>query len=363
MNPRLKEYLGVLGILTLLYFFLISIGLMGESFKLFGKDFAKQVMLWTSSPFMGLFIGILTTSLVQSSSTTTSMVVGMVGGGVLTVETAIPIVMGANIGTSITNTIVAMGHIGRKEELGRAFAASTIHDFFNLLAVLILFPLQLTTNFLGKFADWMGLLFLHTGGLKFTSPIKTITKPFIHLIVDLVDKQPIIVLALGLVFLFVSLKYLVTLLKSIVIKRIESLFDGYIFKTVIRGFVFGLLLTVMVQSSSITTSIVVPLAGAGVLTLHQIYPYTLGANIGTTITAILASLVTGQIAPVTVAFSHLLFNISGIVIIAGIPFLRNIPIRLAQGLAAKAMVKRWIPLVYIFIVFFAIPIFLIFITR
>ena len=347
----------------LLYLFLVSIGLMGASFKLFGKDFANQVMLWTSSPFVGLFIGILATSLIQSSSTTTSMVVGMVGGGVLTVETAIPIVMGANIGTSITNTIVSMGHIGRKEELGRAFAASTVHDFFNLLAVVILFPLQLATNFLGKFANWIGDLFMHSGGLSFSSPIKTITKPFIHWIIDLVQDQALIVLVLGLLFLFVSLKYLVVLLKSIVIKRIESLFDQYIFKTAIRGFILGILLTVLVQSSSITTSIVVPLAGAGVLTLRQIYPYTLGANIGTTITAILASLVTSEIAPITVAFSHLLFNVCGIVIITGIPFLRNIPLVLARKLARKSMENRWIPLLYIGIVFFLIPLVLIFITR
>ncbi len=363
MNPRLKEILAILGTLGLLYIFLVSIGLMGASFKLFGKDFANQIINYTSSPFVGLFIGILVTSLIQSSSTTTSMVVGMVGGGVLTVETAIPIIMGANIGTSITNTIVSMGHIGRKEELGRAFAASTVHDFFNLLAVLILFPLQLTTNFLGKFANWLGIIFVNTGGLKFTSPVKTITKPFITWIIDLVDKQPIVVLIIGLLFLFISLKYLVTLLKTMVIKQIEPLFDQYIFKTAIRGFVFGILLTVLVQSSSITTSILVPLAGAGVLTLHQIYPYTLGANIGTTITAILASLVTGEIAPVTVAFSHLLFNVTGIVIIYGIPFLRKIPLILAQKLANRAMEKRWIPLVYILVVFFIIPLILIFITR
>lgn len=363
MNPKLKSALGYLGVVVLLFFFLVSIDLMGSSFKLFGKGFADQLITWTTSPFVGLFIGILVTSLIQSSSTTTSIVVGMVAGNVLTVPHAIPIIMGANIGTSITNTIVSMGHIGRKEELGRAFAASTVHDFFNLLAVAILFPLQIMTNFLGIAATWLATTFQNVGGLTFSSPVKTVTKPVVHLIIDLVHKQPAIVLIIGLIFLFISLRYLVVLLKAIVIDRIESLFDNYIFKTAIRAFIFGILLTVMVQSSSITTSIVVPLAGAGVLTLRQIYPYTLGANIGTTITAILASLVIGELAPVTVAFSHLLFNIIGIAVITGIPFLRLIPVKLAKALAAKSVERRWVPIVYVLLVFFIIPILLIFITR
>ncbi|MFQ6605683.1 MAG: Na/Pi symporter [Fidelibacterota bacterium] len=363
MNQTTKEILAFAGVLVLLYIFLVSIGLMGAAFKLFGKSFAVRVFEMTSSPYNGLFIGILVTSLVQSSSTTTSMVVGMVAGGALTVTTAIPIVMGANIGTSVTNTIVSLGHVGRKEELSRAFAASTVHDFFNLLAVLIIFPLQLTTNFLGKFAHGLGVIFKESGGLTFSSPIKMVTKPTIHWIVDLADKNAIIVLVVGILFLFIALRFIVKLLRSIIIKRVETLFDNYIFKNAFRAFGFGIFLTVLVQSSSITTSIIIPLAGAGVLTLIQIYPYTLGANIGTTITAILASLVTGEIAPVTVAFSHLLFNVMGIIIITGIPFLRLIPVRLARWMAAKAAKNRLTPFLYILVVFFLIPIFLIFVMR
>jgi sodium-dependent phosphate cotransporter len=75
-----------------------------------------------------------------------------------------------------------------------------------------------------------------------------------------------------------------------------------------------MVVTATVQSSSATTSLIVPLAGTGVLSLRQIFPYTLGANVGTTITAILASFSTGSPAAVTVAFAHLSFNILGIAI-------------------------------------------------
>ncbi len=122
----------------------------------------------------------------------------------------------------------------------------------------------------------------------------------------------------------------------------------------------GLLLTAMVQSSSVTTSLAVPLAGAGILTLIQIFPYTLGANIGTTVTAMLAALVTGNLAAITVAFSHLIFNLSGIAI--WWPF-KFIPIAMAEKFSEIAMRKKVIPILYVLIVFFLIPIVLIWISR
>jgi len=81
-----------------LYLFFVSIELMEVAFKGFGKGFAEQLIATTSNPFVGLFVGILATSIVQSSSMTTSMLVGMVASGMITIPNAIPIVMGANIG-------------------------------------------------------------------------------------------------------------------------------------------------------------------------------------------------------------------------------------------------------------------------
>ena len=107
--------------LFFLYLFFISIELIGAAFKGFGKGFAEQLIATTSNPIMGLFIGILATTLVQSSSMTTSILVGMVAVGTISVRNAIPVVMGANIGTTVTNTIVAMAHITRKQEFQRAF--------------------------------------------------------------------------------------------------------------------------------------------------------------------------------------------------------------------------------------------------
>ena len=104
-----------------LYVFLISIKLMGGAFKLFGNDFAHQLITFTTNPLVGLFIGILATSLVQSSSATTSVIVGLVASNALSITNAIPMIMGANIGTSITNTLVSLAHIHKKDEFKKAF--------------------------------------------------------------------------------------------------------------------------------------------------------------------------------------------------------------------------------------------------
>ncbi|NHZ85609.1 MAG: hypothetical protein GWP19_06985 [Planctomycetia bacterium] len=366
--------LKTIAIFAVLYLFLVSIGMIGLAFKGFGKGYAEQLMSSNAGPIIGLFIGILATSLIQSSSTTTSIVVGMVAAGTfgdstaVAVAAAVPYIMGANIGTSITNTIVSLGHITNKTEFYRAFAASIVHDFFNIISVIILFPLQLYTNFLSKSAVWLAEVFIGTGTISFRSPVKMITKPAVHWIKELFKQQDIInynalILIVAFIFLFLSLKYLTKLIKSLVIERLEIFFDSHIFKTALRAMLFGILITILVQSSSITTSLVVPMAGAGILSLKQIFPYSLGANIGTTVTAILASLVSGTIAPMAVAFSHLLFNICGILLIWPIPAIRNFPIKMAKWMAGKAVQNRLFPIFYIIIAFFLIPLSLIFLVR
>ena len=368
------NYIKIVGILAILYLFLVSIGMIGAGFKGLGRGFAEQLMSGNAAPIIGLFIGILATSLIQSSSTTTSIVVGMVAAGtfgedpMIAVATAIPYIMGANIGTSITNTIVSLGHIVNKNEFRRAFEASIVHDFFNVLSVLILFPLQLYFGVISKTANWMTSLFLGTGTFTFKSPVKMMTKPAVDAIKDFFQMQDIInhnwlLIFAALILLFISLRFLTILIRSLVMERLEAFFDSHIFKTWLRAMGFGVFITILVQSSSITTSLVVPLAGAGILQLRQIFPYTLGANIGTTITALLASLVAGTHAPLAVAFGHLAFNIYGILLIWPIEKIRNIPIKMSEKFAAIAVRNRMVPMVYILVVFFLIPLTLIFIVR
>ncbi len=353
-------FLKLIGLIIVLYGFLLSIQLMGASLKMFGSGFAESLMTMTSSPFVGLFIGILATSIIQSSSTTTCILVGLVAGGMIPISHAIPIVMGANIGTSVTNIIVSLGHVSRKEEFKRAFAGAVVHDFFNLSAVILLFPLELIFHPLEKIALWLTSAFVNVGGFTFISPIKIILDPALYLLKDSIN-LPVPLLIISFLLLFISLAFLVRLMKSIIIGRLEVIIDGYLFKNVLTAFALGIILTAIVQSSSVTTSLIVPLVGAGILTVKKIYPYTLGANLGTTITAILAALVTSVPVAITVAFSHLVFNILGIILISSV--FRYLPVTLAEKFANLCAEKRSRALIFVVIAFFIIPLILITLTK
>ena len=362
-NDTIKILLKSTGIFSALYLFLVGIAGMSSAIKRMGSDFAETVLTTTSDPFIALFIGIFATVLFQSSSTTTSLIVGMVSSGSLTIASSIPMIMGANIGTTVTNTIVSVGHINKGTEFKRAFAASTVHDFFNILAVIIVFPIEMFFHPLQRTSEWFALKIFgkidNIEVLQAKSPIKLAVKSGANFLQKFSFDNDIVYLIISVFITFMMLYSIVKLLKSLVLKKIEGFFDQYIFNTAVKAMLFGIIITIMVQSSSITTSLVVPLAGAGVLTLRQIFPFTLGANIGTTVTALLAA-ITGTVSALVAAFSHLLFNISGIVIIYCIPALRNIPLKCAEIISEQAVTKKYLPLLYLFFIFVLLPLFIIY---
>jgi sodium-dependent phosphate cotransporter len=178
LNKQYQSLIKAAGVVTSLYLFLVGINGLSTAIKHMGGDFAENILTTTSNPFIALFIGILSTTIFQSSSTTTSLIVGMVSGGALNLTGAIHMIMGANIGTTVTNIIVSIGHINRGNEFKRAFAAATVHDFFNVLAVLILFPLEIAFGLLEKTATGFGTLLFGSvsGNEVFKSPIKLAIK-------------------------------------------------------------------------------------------------------------------------------------------------------------------------------------------
>ncbi|MEQ8280227.1 MAG: Na/Pi symporter [Deltaproteobacteria bacterium] len=364
--------------LLLLFLFLVGVQALSTGIKGLGSGVIDGLIAAVQNPFTGLVTGILATTLVQSSSVTTSLVVGLTASGVLPIQNAIPIVMGANIGTTVTNTVAALAQIGRRTEFRRAFAAATCHDFFNYLTVLALLPLEIATGVLQKTSAWLVGLFPATAatGATYKSPLKSALKGCVHAMESTIDFLTadaffgsilLIVLAFGLIFL--SLMLIVRVMKSLVLSRME----GFIRKVLGRGFkggvlsiVSGAVLTVLVQSSSITTSVMVPLAGAGVVRLWQVFPVTIGANIGTTVTALIAaSAVSGPAADLArqIAIVHLLFNLMGTALFYVPPMTRRWPMKAAQWLAGVAVKsKRW-ALIYVVGAFYGVPAALVFLSR
>lgn len=367
------DYLRPLFALLLLFLFLVGVQALSSGIKGLGKGAIDSFLVSVNNPFIGLVSGILATTLVQSSSVTTSLIVGMVAGGVLPLSLAVPMVMGANIGTTVTNTIAALAQIGRRNEFRRAFAAATCHDFFNYLTVVALLPLELATGVLTKASAFINDLLPAASGVTYKSPFKTALKACVHALEAAVDffivsetggAIALIVLSVGLIFF--SLWLIVRVMKGLVLKRME----GFVNKILGRGIgggamaiLVGMVLTVMVQSSSITTSVMVPLAGAGIVRLWQVFPVTVGANIGTTVTALLASMaVSGPEVAVArqIAIVHLLFNVLGMALFYLPPWTRKWPMYAAQRLAKLAVKSRRWALLYVIMAFYGLPALLVF---
>jgi sodium-dependent phosphate cotransporter len=354
-------------VLALLFVFLVGIHGMGTGFKMLGKDLLGAFFTATENPFVGLVVGILATTLMQSSSVTTSMIVGMVAApeNPLPLANAIPMVMGANIGTTVTNSIVSLAHMGRRDEFQRAFAVATCHDFFNYLTVAILLPAELAFGFLRRTAGVLCLTIQGASGVKYESPLKpalhAVLEPIQQLVAVLLEARQVQGVLLALVsasLIFFALFLLVKVMRKAMRTRVEVYLSRALGTNAVVSMIVGAVVTALVQSSSITTSLLVPLAGAGLITLRRAFPITLGANVGTTITALLAALaVSGPNAEagVQIAVIHLLFNLSGILLVYPIERVRRLPLNAARRLAALAVKSRRWAVIYVLALFYVVP--------
>jgi len=481
---------------------------MSDAFKALGGKDASELLSGVDNPIAGVMLGVLATVLLQSSSTTTSILVSMVDAGAISIRTGIPMVMGANIGTTVTNTIVSFGHVKNPEELARAFTGATVHDVFNLLNVAFFLPLEVISHFLEEFSQFLIDNIKQNDGDKWEGPVKKLVGDYSKRIISInkdklkdlasdkcdaycdmddcapnskyffgenedeekcytdaasaaelnapfnfvsddsesivfsqsysvgsdyweagsaleafgcektkckklpnfeLDENDIIQnpdysdavyqdwvnaggsacdpddwiaepcegqvvkggvfydwgwsdseiggvgLAMSLIILTVCIVALVKVLTR-VMKGPASLwlnkalgYNGYL------AMLIGVLVTLLVQSSSVTTSTLTPLVGIGVIDVHQMFPLTLGANVGTTGTGLLAALVSSKPEALQLAFCHLFFNVFGILLWYPIPAVRQFPIKVALWLGKTTATYRWFPFAYTGIVFVAIP--------
>ncbi|MCH7901024.1 MAG: Na/Pi symporter [Acidobacteria bacterium] len=357
--------------LFFLYLFLVGIKSLERGISSFGSDLVDQVFSSVANPIAGLAAGVLATVLVQSSSVTTATIVGLVGAGVLPVETAVPMVMGANIGTTVTNTLASLGHVRQSAYFQRAFAAATVHDYFNLLSVAILLPLEVAFGLISRIANSLASLvgdILPEVGSG-SSPIKSAISAPVSWMADTIESlgwsgaEGAILLGVGIGLIFLALWMITRQMKAVMSGRIENAINGVLSRGAGAGaFLVGLVMTVAVQSSSITTSILVPLVAAGVLTLRNAFPVTLGANLGTTVTALLASIAADSSDALVIALAHVTFNILGILIFYPWQRLRRIPIMLAERTGEAAVKRKSVVAVYVIGLFIVAPVAILLIT-
>ncbi|MFN4128807.1 MAG: Na/Pi symporter [Paracoccaceae bacterium] len=352
----------------LIYVLISAVSLIGSGFKIATGGQAQELFAFAINPFVGLVVGIVATALIQSSSTASSLIVGMVAGG-LPVSIAVPMIMGSNVGTTLTNTLVSLGHVRSKEEFRRAFAAATVHGFFNLLAIVIFLPLEIMFGLLARTASAITGLFVGDANLSMSGMnfMKVLTSPLVDTLEGGAQLLPgtlagIAMVVVGLTLIFLSITYIGKLLKVLMVGKAKEIMHSAIGKGPVAGIASGTVVTIFVQSSSTTTSLMVPLAGAGTFTLKQIYPFMLGANIGTTITALLAATaVSGAMAvpAMQIALVHLLFNLFAVALIFGVPLLRGLPLKGAEFLAELATANKLYAAGWILGVFLILPLLLI----
>ncbi len=354
-------------VFLLLFGFLVGVKGLGEGFTLLGGGLLDAIFSATESPFIGLVVGILATTVVQSSSVTTSMIVGFVAApeSPLPLANAVPMIMGANIGTTVTATVVSLAHMGRREEFERAFPVAVCHDLFNYMTVLVLLPLEVMTGFLRHTAVAIGSMLEGRGGVEFDTPVAAAlsatlgpVEQFAALLFSTAQAQGVALIGFSGGLILVTLFLLVKVMRSLVHTRVELLVTEVLGSSAMLSILVGVVVTVMVQSSSITTSLLVPLGAAGLLRLEQALPITIGANIGTTVTALLAALaVSGPnaIYGLEIGLVHLLFNLSGMALIYPIRVIRNVPLMSARYLTTLAVRSRKLTLLWVVALFYGVP--------
>lgn len=356
-------YLNIVFIAMAVLIFLLSIHLISVSIGSFGTQFENYLIKATANPYVGLFIGLLVTALMQSSSTSTTIAVTAVASGYISLQGAIPIIIGANIGTTLTSTLIAMVYITNTGEFQKAVSAATLHDFFNILMAFIFLPIEMEYHLLEQMSTYASSFIhfneIHTQGINNLFIFGIYQQLGSWLLTFL---NPIVLFIASISLLLYSIKLLSKLLYDILIGKTKDKFETVVFNTSSRSFSWGFFLTSVVQSSSLTSSLIVPFVALGKTSLKKAFPFVLGANLGTTITALLAAIFQSE-AALNLALAHLFFNLIGVILFAFVPFLRRLPIFLACKMGEYTLKTRLVGFAYILLVFFLIPFGLIYLNK
>ena len=254
--------------------FIVGMNFMGDALeKSAGIGMKRLLEKISNNRFSGVGIGAGVTAIIQSSSATSVMVIGLVNAGVMTLLQATPIIMGANIGTTVTGVLVALKN-----------------DYFNMAMYLLAFAGVMMgfvqkekVKIAGSLCCGLGLIFV---GLEVMSSEQAFGNPLVErLFTDIFQKIdfPLLLILVGVVF------------------------------------------TALIQSSSAATGVVITMVGAGVLPLHMALFIVLGANIGTCVTALLAS-VGANANSKRVALIHFTFNVIGTVVFAAVIWIFQQPV-------------------------------------
>lgn len=361
--PWLKLIGRTAAFIAVVCLFLVGIELMVVAVQQKGEASVRTIFQMIHNPFVALFVGILATALVQSSSMTTSITVALTAAGALTYAQAVPVIIGANIGTTLTCFLVTLGHVMRKKEFRRAVSGSALHMLFNVLTALILFPLEFFGHALSGGAHWIAR---QMEGITDSWSYQGLNHWVIHPVAEQLMRWlgGSLPLALGLAFLLIIafIRLLSLMFKGFLERQMYHRMSRLLAGTSWRALFSGLFLTILVQSSSLTTSLIVTAVASNRIPLGRAFWLIVGANIGTTLTAFLASLGHGE-AALTIALTHVLFNLWGMCLLAPWAPIREGIVRMVGRLGRLHVQHRMLGFVAVLLLFFVLPFLLIYTTR
>ncbi|WP_096460263.1 Na/Pi symporter [Corynebacterium suranareeae] len=349
-----RSLLVILSILVII----IGINLILDGVYGFGTFSTTQMYQVAKDPLIGVLIGILATALVQSSTTTTTLTVTAVGTGIVSVPVAIPIILGANIGTTITAMLVAFSYMGERREFKQAFTVAAMHVWFNVLVVMFLFIVE---QLFHPFRTISGAIATQiteqTGGSLPTSDVMTkVFEPLIEILgmnglIGLIDNQSIaavVCLIVGTLFILFAVRAMSSQIRTITAATVTSIMDKVInpenspkarILSNFWSFILGILFTLMVTASSVTVASMQPVAVSGVVKQKPLLGVILGANVGTTVTAMFATFAIvndqGEFA-IQAALIHVIVNLTGALMVLCIPQLANAIVHLSEKTARFA---------------------------
>jgi sodium-dependent phosphate cotransporter len=383
-NDRLRL---ILMLLVGLYLFVSSLEGVKNGFKLIFAEWQGSILAMitgNTAAITGLALGMLSTALVQSSSavvaTTMVSMSGMVAGGLpmdAAIKFGVPMILGANIGTTVTNTIVAFG-IERgmtMKEFKDTIPGVIVDDVYEGLTIALFFTLELTTGLISKIVLRLGNFYTEV------LQMETFFSSFEDTIIDIIIGDPLIkplkniavenlgTLGGGL-FMFIFWFIVIIISMGMITKGLERLIEtGWearvraAFESPARGFLTGFTITFLVGSSSIGSSLVIPFLATRVVNLKTAYPYLVGCNLAT---AVDMSQIYGYIAGGTVGMvlgsAHVLLNLMALTLWFISP-LRFVPVKVAEWLGGKITENEnaiYSLLAWVIVVFFVIPIVIIY---
>ncbi|MBZ8176523.1 hypothetical protein GP475_10960 [Corynebacterium poyangense] len=283
--------------------FAIATVLFGINLVISGSQAISPLVARAHNPFLGLALGIVLTAVIQSSSATTALTVTAVGGGLIPLEAAVPIIMGANIGTTFTPFLVAFSFFRNQDQYQRAIHTAGMHMWFNVSLVALLLPLELLAHPFQHF-----------------SHLDTITPPTNH---SPLVFNPTFSLICGAFLILISVRIIAALLNTLMATTTHTLMERAPGRSFSLGVLVGTLITMMVQASTVTICSLLAFTVTRPIRQRDALALIVGANVGTTLLSLIVAFYLNT-AAVQAALIHLFFNLIGAIALLCFPALRTL---------------------------------------